>query len=288
MTTALNNILLFLKTLFRHLWLSVTSINFYYDVYKYYTGYGFRYLFTVTFTASLIYCLIILNMTFDLKNYFVIGKQTKITVDIEYIIKQLPDIYYDNNTISIEEEPPLYLYNSKGYKIAAIDPNDQLSHREKVKIPIILASNKVILSLAESTNKKKFPINISYSKLLGFERQTLTQEVIKKYFATIFNSAPSVVIYIMIPTLAFFLFVFTLLENVFIIILVYLLTYIFGPHSSMKTCIRLVSFASGISTLIHPLVISILPEFGDIIWIIKMWTNFLLFLGVLQVKQETT
>jgi hypothetical protein len=238
--------------------------------------------------ASLIYCFAILNIMLELKDYFVAGKQTKATIGIEYLIKQLPDIYYDDGTISIEEESPLYLYNSNGDKIAAIDPKALLSHSEKIRIPIILTSNKAILSLTESTNKKKFPISISYSKLFGSEQQVLTQEVIKKHFATLFSSAPTVLIYIMMPALAFFLFVFTLLENIFIIILVYLLTYIFGPQSSIKTCIRLVSFASGVSTLIHPIITATVPEFGDIVWIVKMWTNFLLFLGVLQVKRENT
>lgn len=286
MTIKLYNILLFLKTLFRQLWLSVTSINFYYDVYKFYTGYGFKYFFTVTFMASLIYCCAILNIMLELKNYFVAGTQSKATIGIEYLIKQLPDIYYDGNTISIEEESPLYLYNNNGDKIAVIDHKGLLSYPEKLRIPILLTSDKAILSLTESTNKKKFPISINYSKLFGHQRQVLSQEVIKKHFALFFSSAPTILIYVMLPALVFFLFVFTLLENIFIIILIYSLTYIFGPQSSLQTCIRLVSFACGVSTVIHPIIIALIPELGDIVWIVKMWTNFLLFLALLQVKRE--
>lgn len=59
-----------LNALLRQLRLSISSIEFYKDVYKNYQGYGIRYLFTLSFIPSIIYCIFILNYIITLKDYF--------------------------------------------------------------------------------------------------------------------------------------------------------------------------------------------------------------------------
>ena len=76
-----------------------------------------------------------------LRDYFSTNKTSNYSRDIEVILKQLPIIHYDGNNISINEETPLYLYNSSNNKVAAIDTKNQLPMSERLKIPIIFTNN---------------------------------------------------------------------------------------------------------------------------------------------------
>lgn len=286
MTVKLYAPLLLLQTFFRQLWLSVSSINFYCDVYKFYSGYGLRYLLMTCFLSSLIYCLSVLTTLVELKNYFVSNQSSKSTTTLEYIINQLPDIYYDGSNITLKDFSPLYLYKNSRDKVAVIDCQDQLTHAEKMQVPIILTSNKIIVSFTENARKKKFTVPLSYVKIFGTSQQIITQDWIRQQGAALFNQAPTALIYIIMPVSIISIFVFTVLENSFVIMLVYLLIYIFGPRASLKTCTRLISFASSIPVLMQSIVVVLAPEFIDIIWPIKMWTGLLLFLAVLRVKKE--
>lgn len=285
MTTILYRVLTYIKILLQQLWLSISSINFYRDVYKNYTGYGLKYIFTLSFMAALIYCSVIFNHIVELKNYFAKNEASKSTINIEYLIRQLPEAHYDGKNISIEEDTPLYLYNSDGQKIVAIDPNNKLLHAEKENVPIVLTSNRITILL---NNKNHNNFSIDYTTLFGTQEQSLTQVSIKQQFAAIFSSMPSIFIYIFMPILIVLYFLSILFEQSFIVILVYSLSNIFGPKSSMKTCVRVVMFASGVNTLAHPIVIIFMPWAASSMWLIQLWSNVLLLLAMIKIAQSTT
>lgn len=279
-----------LNALFSQLWLSVSSINFYHDVYKNYRGYGIKYLFTISFISSVIYCLFVFNYLSTLRDFFAAKVPQSLsyeTENIEYILQQLPNIDYDGSNISLEEDQAIYLYDKNNNKVAAIDIKNQLGYNDRSKIPIIFSKDKIILKVIEVADKKKSDFNIEYSMIFGTIAKVLTNEVIKKDCAEILLRVPKIFIYIGMPVIIFFRFITILFEKSFIVILIYLLTSFFGPKASMKTSIRMVMFASGVPVLLQPIILLIMPGFKEIIFILQMFTNFLLFLALLQIKKET-
>ncbi|WP_375326325.1 DUF1189 family protein [Candidatus Tisiphia endosymbiont of Nemotelus uliginosus] len=286
MTAKLLIAFLWIKTLFSQLWLSISSIRFYQDVYKFYHGYGTKYLFTISFLSSLIYCFFILHHLFTLKDYFTENLVTKNVATIDYILKQLPEIYYDGHKIVVDQNEPIYLLDPNGNRIAVIDSRNQLSHGEKLSTPIIFSSNNITISTIEMTDHKKSNVSIEYSKLLNRKAQTLTAEVVKQYCAKIVDSAPKIFIYLITPLIIIVGFCFILFEKSFTILLVYILTNFFGLKSSMQVCSRVVLFASGVSLLLQPLIVLFLPALNGMIFYIQMFAHLLLFLGLLRIRNN--
>jgi Protein of unknown function (DUF1189) len=286
MTTKLLSVFSWFSTLLNQLWLSISSVNFYQDVYKSYKGYGIKYIFAVSFISSLIYCIVIFNYLLVLTDYFTENRLTKGTITIEYIFKQLPEIYYDGSKISVDQDEPIYLLDENGNKLAAIDSKNQLSYGEKLKVPVLFSSNNITLTTVEITDKKKSVFNIGYAKLFTPDQKILTEEVIKKHFAKTLTQAPKIFIYILMPIIIAFRFITILFEKSFIIILVYLLTNYFGPKSSWQTCIRITLFSSGIAILLQPIIVIFLPEFSSIIFCIQMFTSLLLLLAMLRIRNK--
>ncbi len=273
-------------TLFHQLWLSISSISFYQDVYKSYKGYGVKYIFAISFISSLVFCLFIFNYLLVLANYFNENRLTKSTTIIESILKQLPEIYYDGTKISVEQDKPIYLFDKNGNKIAVIDSKNQLPYSKKIKTPIIFSSNNITMTTIEITDKKRSTFSIGYAKLFTADSKILTKEVIKKHFSNIFTQAPKIFTYILMPLMIAFRFVTILFEKSFIIILVYLLTNYFGPKASLQTCIRIVLFSSGGAILLQPIIVIFLPKLSIIIFFIQMLAYFLLLLAMLQIRNN--
>jgi len=287
MTTKLYIISSYLRILFRQLYLSVTSVDFYYDVYKYYKGYGMKYLFAISFISSVIYSISLLNNIAIIKEYFLENKISKYTENIELLLKQLPILYYDGNNISIKEETPFYLYSSNDNVIAAIDTKNQLTPSEKLKIPIVFTSDKIHISLNEGSYAKKsnnIHRSVDYHILFGIERNNFNYESIKKQFGNILGQLETIVIYIVTPILAIGIFIFRLLENILIIMPVYLLTYSFGPISSIETCVRIVIFSSGVRSLLHIIFMAFFPQFVEFVWYVQIWTCFLMVKAILKLR----
>ena len=278
------NIIPFFKTLLSQLWLSVTSVNFYQNVYKSYKGYGLKYLFAISFLSSLVYCAFLLNYIVAFQEYFVHNTLSKDTETFEYIMQQLPELYYDGVNIKTDAETPIYLKDKNNFILAALDPQNQLAHADKEKIPMILTSSNILIFLTEASDKKRISIPIEYSRILGKEAKTLNESTLKKYFASIFANASSIFIFIVTPLIVLKRFIGILLDKSLTIVLVYLLTNLLGPKTNMQTCARMVLFASGVTTLIQPIVGVILPESGVIIFILQIWSNFLLFLSLIRIR----
>ncbi|WP_341756050.1 MULTISPECIES: DUF1189 family protein [unclassified Candidatus Tisiphia] len=286
MTTTLLSIFSWFSTLLHQLWLSISSVNFYKDVYKSYKGYGIKYIFTVSFISSLVYCIVIFNYLLILTDYFTENRLTKGTMTIEYILKQLPEIYYDGTKILVDQDEPIYLLDEDGNKLAVIDSKNQLSYSERLKIPILFSSNNITITTVEITDKKKSLFSIGYAKLFADDQKILTEEVIKQHFAKTLIQAPKIFIYILMPIIVAFRFVTILFEKSFIIILIYLLTNYFGPKSSWQTCIRITLFSSGVAILLQPVIVIFLPELSSIIFCIQMFTSLLLLLAMLQIRSK--
>ncbi len=286
MTTKFTVAFLWARTLFNQLWLSVSSVRFYQDIYKSYQGYGTKYLLTVTFLSSLIYCLFIFNYLIKIKDYFVNNHLTSSITTIDYILKQLPEIYYDGNKIIVDQEEPIYLFDQNSNKIVAIDSKNQLSYTDRMKTPIIFSSHNITLATMEITDRKKSNFSIEYPTFFNSKEQSLTEEVIKERFSKILRLAPTIFIYLIVPFIVFVRFISILFEKSFVILLVYVLTSFFGPKSSLQSCSRMVLFASGVPLLLQPIITIFLPEINVVIFLLQMLANLLLFLGILRLRNN--
>ncbi|AGJ01862.1 DUF1189 family protein [Rickettsia prowazekii] len=274
-----------LNTLLRQLRLSISSIDFYKDVYKNYQGYGIKYLFTLSFIPSIIYCIFILNYIITLKDYFNGTSSSKVTDNIEYIINQLPKIKYNNSKISVEEVEPIYLYSKNNNKIFVIDTKNQVSNQEKSKVPFVLEENKLKINLVSNT-KKHFPSIVNYSEIFKQNEVILTPEIIKKYFADNLLYAPNLFNFFGTPVIILFWFVTFLLERSIIVLLVYGLANLLTTKTSIQTSIRLVMFSSGIPIILQPVIIILIPELSILIQLLQMFTTFLVFVAILQINKS--
>lgn len=275
-----------LNALLRQLRLSISSIEFYKDVYKNYQGYGIRYLFTLSFILSIIYCIFILNYIITLKDYFNGIQSSKVTDNIEYIINQLPEIKYNNSKISVEEVEPIYLYSKNNNKIVVIDTKNQVSNKEKSKIPFVLEENKLKINLIAANTKKNFPSTVNYSEIFKQNEVILTPEIIKKYFADNLLYAPNLFIYFGMPAIILFWFVTFLLERSIIVLLVYSLANLLTTKTSIQTSIRLVMFSSGVPIILQPVIIILIPELSILLQLLQMFTTCLVFVAIWQINKS--
>jgi hypothetical protein len=285
MTTKLSYVISWFTILYNQLRLSISSVEFYEDVYRSYKGYGIKYVFTISFISSIIYCIFIFNYLLTLKDYFVENRSSNSTKTIEYILKQLPSIYYDGSKILVEQDEPTFLLDENGNKIAVIDAKNQLPYGERIKIPVIFGSNKITVATIEVTDKKKNTFDIEYSKLF-MGRINLTEEAIKEQFAKILSQALRIFIYLIVPIIVVVRFCTILFEKSFIVLLVYLLTTFFGPKSTVQACIRMVMFSSGLTILLQPILIIFIPGYSGVVFFIQMFANLLLFLGMLRIRDS--
>ncbi|WP_341786724.1 DUF1189 family protein [Rickettsia endosymbiont of Cantharis rufa] len=275
-----------LNTLLRQLRLSISSIEFYKGVYRNYQGYGIRYLFTISFTISIIYCIFILNYVITLKDYFNGIQSSKVTDNIEYIINQLPEIKYNNSKISVEEVEPIYLYSKNNNKIVVIDTKNQVSNKEKSKIPFVLEDNKLKINLIVANTKKNFPSTVDYSEIFKQNEVILTPEIIKKYFADNLLHAPNLFIYFGMPAIILFWFVTFLLERSIVVLLVYSLANLLTTKTSIQTSIRLVMFSSGVPIILQPVIIILIPELSILLQLLQMFTTCLVFIAIWQINKS--
>ena len=282
MTTLLSTPISCIKTLIIHLWLSISSVKFYEKVFNSYKGYGAKYILTLSLISSLMCTILFLYHMDKVRSYLNKDKISINVKNIDHIILQLPAIDYDGLKISTKEETPLFLYILKNHKILALDPDNKLTPIDRTKFPIVLSTQKIIINLIDSEGGLRNALPIEYTQIFGNNPQILTQEIIKSSFAQIFDKAPSVFIYLIFPAAAFLIFINVLLEKSFLILMVYLITRLISIKTSLKICIRMVFFASGIFVLLQFIIILTMPALSTILWGVQTWANILMILGILK------
>jgi len=284
MTTLLLTPFYFLRSLILHLWWSVSSIKFYENIFSDYKGYGLKYIFILSFFSSLICSAIFLDHLKKVQDYLTNSTISQEVENIDHIINQLPTIDYNGQNISVQEETPLLIYSPNNKKILAIDPSNQLLPSDKVKIPIIFTANKIVINLINADGGLVNTTPIKYDQIFGNQARVLTQEVIKSHFALILNKAPFILIYLLFPIMAILIFVNVLLDKTIIIITIYFFLRFASVNCSLKTCIRMVLFASGLFALLHFIIILTAPYLISALWLVQFWANLLMVLAILKVN----
>jgi hypothetical protein len=229
----------------------------------------------------MICCVIFLNHIDKIRNYLnndIISEETK---NIDFVIKQLPPIEFDGQKISISENTPLFIKNKNDAKIVTIDPNNQMKPSDRDKLPIILASDKMIIKIIDSDQKVQNTFPIRFDKLFGDTPHIFTQEDIKANFAKLFDQAPRIFIYIIFPLTGFLILFNTFLDKSLFIILIFLVARVSKINLTMKTCIRLAMYASGFYAISQFVFLLVANEYSTILWLIQTWSNILMILGIL-------
>ena len=281
MTTLLSSLIYFIKTLFTHLWLSVSSVKFYENVFKNYKDYGALYILNLSLISSLICTIIFLNNVNQIRDYLNNDKISTKTENIDFVLKQLPSIDFDGQRIAIEDTNPIFIKNKNGNNIIAIDPANQIKPSDRDKFPITLSRDKMIIKLIDSQGEIKNTFPIKLDQIFDSTPKILTQEVIKSTFAKLFDHAPSLFIYMIFPLTGFLIFLNTFLDKSFFIVIIFFVARISKLNIPMKSCIRLSMYASGFYALLQFIFTLVAHEYSSIIWFIQTWSNILMILGIL-------
>lgn len=267
--------------IFTQLRLSVSSVKFYQKIASSYSGYGIKYILTISFLSSFLCSIFILNYLDNVRQYFSQGIISPSVINLDHILSQFPELQYDGTKISLENPEPIYINNVYNQLIAAIDPENKISPSDKAKISILFASRKVVFSFINSQETSVSNFSLDYKQIFGKEAHAITQEIIRSSLEKFFNQAPQVVIYIIFPLLGLLIFSNTCLEKSFIVIMIYLFTNFTSIKFSMKICIRLTMFASGVFVLLQPAILIVAPNYSNIIWLVQIWANLLMIIGIL-------
>lgn len=281
MTTLLSNPLFFIKNLFTHLWLSVSSVKFYEKVFKKYNDYGALYIINLSLISSIVCTIIFLHNVDKIQDYLKYNIVSERVENIDFVIKQIPPIEYDGQNITVNSDEPIIIKNKNGNNVLVIDPDNKTKPSDRNKFPLILSQNKMIISLIDSEGKVKNTFPIKFDQIFNQIPRVLTNEEIKSSLAKLLDQAPRVLVYMIFPLTGFLIFLNTFLDKAFFIVMIFLVTKISGLNLSMKTCIRLTMYASGFYALFQFIFLIAANEYSSIVWIVQSWANILMILGIL-------
>ena len=286
MTTLVSTLTIFIKTLIKHLWLSISSAKFYQDVFYTYQGYGTKYILTLSIISSLICNIIFLGYVDKVQKYLSDDIISERLVNIDHVIRQLPTINYNGKDISISEDSASVIYGVDNTKLLAIDPAGKLSNYDKIQIPVLLTKDEISINLRDSNGKTKNTLPIKYAQIFGSEAQILTKETIKSSFIPLFKRAPTVLTYIIFPITTIMIFISHLFEKSFMVVVVFIISCFGTEGRSLKDSIRVVLFSSGFCALFQFVASLVSIELNYVLWILQTWANILMIIGIMRLQDR--
>lgn len=289
MTTILFNTLLSIMSLFKHLWLSISSVKFYTETFKNRDSYGIQYIINLSFISSVVCIIFFLYKVEELQEYFRDNIILNKMENVEFILKQIPPMEYDGQKILLSyDDKPVTIRDRTGSNVLIIDPNHTVHFNDKVRFPLVLERDKIIFKLINSNNEIKNTLSIQLNQVLKQTPRIITYEEIKSIFAKICDQAPRILIYVIFPLTGILIFLNTLLDKAFFIITMFLVTRISGVNFPIKTCIRLTMYTSGCYALFQFIFMLVANKYLSIVWIIQSWSSILMMLGVLRAIKKTS
>ena len=286
MTTLVSTLTIFIKTLVKHLWLSVSSARFYQDVFYTYQGYGVKYILTLSIISSLICNIIFLGYVDKIQKYLSDNIISESVVNIDHVIGQLPTINYNGKDISIDEDSVSVIYGADNTKQLAIDPLGKLSNNDKIQVPILLIKDEININLKDFNGKTRNTLPIKYTQIFGSEAQVLTKETIKSSFIPLFKRAPTVLTYIIFPITTIMIFISHLFEKSFMVVVVFIISRFRTEGRSLKDSIRVVLFSSGFCALFQFVASLVSIELNYVLWILQTWANILMIIGIMRLQDR--
>ncbi len=299
------------KILSKKLYLSLTSSDFYSDLYINHKGYGFKYLINLCILSSMIICgsLIVqinyqkqsLSSVSDLNNginqsegnnaVFAESKNDAVDaggVNLNYLINQIPAMPYDGESITYDGEMPLYIKMPSGNTVAVIDLEGATFNRHKSFVaPVIFTKKLINISFVNLQGEAEVSVPLEYKKIFGSEARVIDRSVIRDVLSEYFDYAPNLIIYAFFPIFSLFLFGLTIFQNIAAIIMLLLVSFLFYKNVSWKGCVRLVVFSAASVTLLQSLAFVSIPELLNQKWILGLWVNFLVVVGLFRVLRSS-
>lgn len=290
------NIYEYIKQLAIYLWKSFTSIEFYKDIYYNYSGYGFRYVFTLSFLSSIISGLFILYfLNSNIQALESNEKENNTSILIEKIISQWPVLIYDGNNLKASDENFNKYLKLDNIKLALFDFDNKASFNEKKDNILLFQAGHLLVNLRALTQENPVDsqnIPIKYEYIFGKEANIIDAVFLKNLIINNFKLTEKIFNYYTFPLI----WIQSLLKtfNIGLILLIYLLGKAFLPRINVKTSIRLNFFASGLSLVINPLKFLsfcilnkyIYDIFLTILDILAIIPFILLFLALQEIRKE--
>jgi hypothetical protein len=233
-----------------------------------------------------IYCTTIFNKIVNIKDEL----RSASNASIEHILEQIPSMQYDGKSLYIKSEDgvadPYYIYDINNQKFAAIASISNSVNNDKVRIPLVFLKNKFILSVLafDGISKKREDISIDYPSLLGSDPWIVNQETLRSYLIDSLEYVGRIFIYIAMPIICLMRFVGVFLARMFVILLIYVVSYFIGIKMSIEESCRLIMFASGPIILIQPIILSIIPELSFIIPVFQIVPGLIMVLAISKTK----
>lgn len=283
MTTYFFHIQQFILTLSRIFWLSLSSTQFYHDVYNSYKGYGIKYIFVLSMIFAFILSVFLLNYNNNLILYLNGQKDSQKLHVIGNFLEEFPILQYDGKNMILPDSSPEEIARSNN-KTLVLDIDNKLTPSEMSKIPVVLRKHNINITLMDNKGKMIENFIMNYSELIGKTPQVIDSAYLKSQILEIANSLPRVIIYNIFPIASVLIYCNIIFEKVFLIFLLFVGAKFFGSGKDFKSTVRVVLFSSGFTVLFGHMAI-FLPLFGDyIIYAIQLWINFLMLAGIAKGK----
>ncbi|MFK7973600.1 MAG: hypothetical protein AB8B66_01870 [Rickettsiaceae bacterium] len=289
MTTILLSLLDFIKTIASYLWLSVSSIKFYQDIFLRHKGYGMQYILTLSIISALACTILFLDHVEKFRQYLKNDILSSQVIIIDQVLKQLPTLHYNGRTISVENNQTtiVNIADNNSNNILAIDTQNTLAAQERIKTSILLHKDQMNISLFNDQGKPTNTFPIKYIDIFGFEPRILNQEEIKSSFALIFNKVPRLITYLGFPMISGMIFLNTILDKAFIILILFVFVKMINMQKKLSDCVRVVLFSSGFYTLLQFADLLPFQELNYVIWLVQTWANFLMIASIVSLSRKS-
>lgn len=276
----------FILTLSRIFCLSLSSRQFYHDVYNSYKGYGIKYIFVLSMIFAFVLSIFLLNYNNNLRLYLSGQKDSPKLQVIGNFLAEFPILQYDGKSMVLADtsSDKTALNN----KTLVFDIDNKFTPSEITKIPIVLRKNNINITLMDNKGKMIENFIINYPDLIGTNPQIIDSAYLKNQILEISNSLPRVIIYNVFPIASLLIYCNIVFEKIFLIFLLFVGAKFFGSGNDFKSAVRVVLFSSGFTVLFGNMAV-LLPFLGNyIIYTIQLWINFLMFAGITKDKIKIT
>lgn len=271
---------------FRMLWLSVSSSEFYHDLYTKYKGYGVKYITMVISITSIIYAISFMYNINLIKNYLKPGTD-QTDNPVEFILQSWPIIQYDGNNFFSENSAPIYLITRSGHKVAVIDIAGSLAKADLQKIPFVFTKSKLIIWLGAKENGQKMEnFSIIYNKIFGTSPAVIDQDYIKNFLYNTLDQIGVVTFLLSIPIIIAIRLVIHIIRNLFSIGLLYSVLWWIKAKPNIQSSSRAVFFASGMSEFITPFILILYQDLMPLTIFVEYWAVMLAIYGII-IKRKT-
>jgi hypothetical protein len=288
MTTFLSSIYDSTKLLFRLLIDSLSSKDFYTRVFKEFSGYGLKYIFTLMYISTVIVTLVIILQIEPLKQYLNSRIVTNnATLVLDNVLKNWEIFTYNGQTIESDNEEPIMIKGVNGKILVAVDPKDEIAGNIKKDIPLIFGKSKLLIGISQGSGSSNH-MTFDYINFFGNSASSVIvdSEFVLEQFKKYVRYFDKVLIYIIMPFMLILNFFALLLEKMLMVAIVYFgLTSFAGAKTSVKSAIRMVMFSCGLSAFLLPFAL-ISDSVGYIANLSQLWTTILIVLSITSLRPK--